>query len=543
MSLSNFNLTSPSSHIDTNSSTTFPPYAIALVVVVAVVSLGLLIAIVYYCRIKDNREQLMRESPEREPEQLRDEQVRHRHPVQIPDIPTILAANINSKPSPSIFSRGNFVLEVLDDVKKEQNKVEPNTEGTMDNECNVMTKAPHSPSDPDAIVSNFSEGPDSSMKRPRIGTIGGLRVREHSQAGASIAALRGSLSSGQESSFYDGIDVAASTEFTIYEDRVDMEDCIETEIVKEDEYILSIKNENYCLDFDRENSEEEIKRQPSGAVKQLPCMAKSRCTSALSEQRVSLNITPTSAQEENSPCMAVNNPLSASNPPLHTTVSITILPTYENVLFMSQPSPDLFNPQIYNTPISAPEKTSSHDKLCSKDEIDSECEPVKDEFAAPCDILAHDAEENHNEEASKQPDMTNLTGKDLRECSSALVEENDSILSNLNTSCDESDGENFDGAGVITPSEQITVNIVNTSGYCDELESDNQASFLSTSTPALPYLKVSMNTSMSDSEAAVSVSQLILRSDAKLPSTPLSHNSDYTPVCDSRKMGSSIELE
>ena len=115
MSLHNSNLTSPSSPM--YSSTTFPPYAVALVVVVAVVSLGLLIAIVYYCRIKENRVQLIRESPEREPEQLRDEQVRHRRPVQIPDIPISLAANINSKPIPSIFSRGNFVLEALDDVK------------------------------------------------------------------------------------------------------------------------------------------------------------------------------------------------------------------------------------------------------------------------------------------------------------------------------------------------------------------------------------------------------------------------------------------
>merc|ERR1719431_80599 len=98
------------------------------------------------------------------------------------------------------------------------------------------------------------------------------------------------------------------------------------------------------------------------------------------------------------------------------------------------------------------------------------------------------------------------------------------------------DCKNFDGAAIITPSEQITVNIIPTSEN-DKLESDYQTSCLSISTPAPLNPTVSMYSSPFVTEIPVSVSQLSLRSDNKLPTTPLSVTSDYTPVYNSRKMG------
>merc|ERR1719233_2657727 len=124
--------------MDTSTTATIPPYAVALVIVVAVVSLGLLIAIIYYCRIKENRGQLIRESPERDPEQLRGEQLVHHRHVQIPDIPISLAANSYPEPSPSIFSSGNFVLEVLKDVEKKESNA-TNTEAIKANENEKST--------------------------------------------------------------------------------------------------------------------------------------------------------------------------------------------------------------------------------------------------------------------------------------------------------------------------------------------------------------------------------------------------------------------
>ena len=138
MSVSPIVSTFSPSPMDTSTTATIPPYAVALVIVVAVVSLGLLIAIIYYCRIKENRGQLMRESPERDPEQLRGEQVVHHRHVQIPDIPISLAANSYPEPSPSIFSRGNFVLEVLEDVEKKESNA-TNTEAIKANENEKST--------------------------------------------------------------------------------------------------------------------------------------------------------------------------------------------------------------------------------------------------------------------------------------------------------------------------------------------------------------------------------------------------------------------
>jgi len=545
-----------------DTSTSVPPYAVALMVVVAVVSVGLLIAIIYYCRKKDNRGELIRESPERDPEQLREQHVAHRHHLQLPDIPTSLASNITPTPSPSIFSRENFVLEVLDDVEKVHN----NATNTEANECEhfkaVMTNDEElietseqdssSPKDPEiAAASIISERSDSPKKRPRLGLIGGLRVREHSQADASIAALRGSLCSEQESSCYDGNDVEASTSagFVIYEDCVGVDDCIEVGNTKEDDIIIGIENENYCVTFDAENFDDEIKNEIPIAKKEFICVVESCDVSASSEQTVSLNTTPTSIPEDNSPDMATNNSSSNTSPVhniVHNMVSVAILQASKKDL-LSQQCSFLSDRQILTTPVSDIEnsQTSYRNSLC-KGKMDTECVPGKDEDVAVCGIEALDVEGSPYEETVKQLEMTNMTENCFKEGDSARpVKENYCELRNGHAGkCDDLDGKNLYGSEDFTSLEQIAVNNIPTLEF-DEFESDDHASisFMSTWTPALPNNMVSMNTSLSVTEMAVSVSQLSLRSDSKLPTTPLSHTSDYTPVYNSRKMGSTRTLE
>jgi len=545
--------------LDTSASV--PPYAVALLVVVAVVSVGLLIAIIYYCRIKENRGHLIRESPERDPEQLREGHAAHRQHVQIPDIPISLASNITPNPSPSIFSRENFVLEVLDDVEKVQN----NATNTEANECEhfktvtsndeelfgTSEQASSSPSNSNiAAASIILERSDSPKKKTRIGLIGGLRVREHSQADASIAALRGSLVSEQESSFYEENDVTSAG--VIYEDRVGVDECMEVEKTKDDDIMIGIENENYCVTFDDENLDDEIKNEIPIIMKEFMCVIKSCDVSASSEQTVSLNITPTSIHDENCPGMTIINPSPQNNSPVHNIVhnmvSMAILQASEKDLSVSQQSPFVSHPQILTSPVSDLENSStSRNNLCCKGEMDTECEPDKDEDVAVCGIVALDVEENHYEETIKQLEMTNLTENCFKEDDSVRpVEENYCDLRNghAGSRCDDLDGKNLDGSEDFTPLEEIAVNIIPTVEY-DEFESDNQisTSFMSTSTPALSNNMVSMNTSIFLTDMSVSVSRLSLRSDSKLPTTPMSQTSDYTPVYHSRKMGSTMTLE
>ena len=94
--------------------TSVPPYALVLCVVAVVVLLGLLLSGLYYCWKKGSRGHLELVSPDRDAEQLREEAEEH---LQLPGVPLCSPHNIKLIPSPSIFSRGDFVLEVLDDLE------------------------------------------------------------------------------------------------------------------------------------------------------------------------------------------------------------------------------------------------------------------------------------------------------------------------------------------------------------------------------------------------------------------------------------------
>jgi len=327
-----------------------------------------------------------------------------------------------------------------------------------------------------------------------------------------------------------------------------VDDCIEVENTKEDDIIIGIENENYCVTFDDENLDDEIKNEIPIAMKEFICVVESCDVSAHSEQTVSLNITPTSVPEDNSPDMATNNSSSNTSPVhniVHDMVSVAILQASKKDL-LSQQCPLVSDPQILTTPVSDLEnsQTSHKNSLC-KGKMDSECEPGKDEDVAVCGIVALDVEGSPYEETVKQLEMTNMTENCFKEGDSARpVKENYCELRNGHAGkCDDLDGKNLYGSEDFTSLEQISVNNIPTLEF-DGFESDDHAStsFMSTWTPALPNM-VSMNTPLSVTEMAVSVSQLSLRSDSKLPTTPLSHTSDYTPVYNSRKMGSTRTLE
>merc|ERR1712179_305183 len=210
--------------------------------------------------------------------------------------------------------------------------------------------------------------------------------------------------------------------------------------------------------------------------------------SASSEQTVSLNTTPTSIPEDNSPDMATNNSSSNTSPVhniVHNMMSVAFLQASKKDL-LSQQCSFLSDRQILTTPVPDIEnsQTSYRNSLC-KGKLDSECEPGKDEDVAVCGIEALDVEGSPYEETVKQLEMTNMTENCFKEGDSARpVKETYCELRNGHAGkCDDLDGKNLYGSEDF-PSLEF-----------DGFESDDHAStsFMSTWTPALPNM-VSMNT-------------------------------------------------
>jgi len=238
--MSTDNPTSPVPAADVQHFPAVPSYVVALSVVAAVVVTVLVLFILYSCLMERSKNMVVQsESPTRETEQLREEPAVE-HDVPLHDSATVLTDHIKPKPSPSIFSRGDFMMEVLDGVEnttdfsidRDGNDIshiceadhvtvamdDLETASFIDDDRTatpILSTPPRQSATMAILLENF---PTPTLSSPSNSgwncATRGLRVRDDCQADASTLALRGSISSGEGGEVVCG-------EIEIYEDPVE----------------------------------------------------------------------------------------------------------------------------------------------------------------------------------------------------------------------------------------------------------------------------------------------------------------------------------
>jgi len=240
-----------------------PSYVVALSVVAAAIVTVFLLSVLYYCLAEKARRRARTtdQSPCRETERLREESaLEHEPDVQLSDNYANFAVE-KPKPSPSIFSRGDFLLEVLDGVENISNFSQEDLAGevgggtiqniesdrvivAMDDLEDTMANNEESTNTllrPETLTTPPRESASMAMFLDNLATpklascmatspssdcvwncsTMGLQVRKQCQADASTAGLRGSFSSDLGSFGGEGGVVVACEKYEIYEDPLD----------------------------------------------------------------------------------------------------------------------------------------------------------------------------------------------------------------------------------------------------------------------------------------------------------------------------------
>jgi len=506
-----------------------PPYVIALCIVLSVVGLGLLISILYYLRMRKNEGRHILES--QDTEQLRDADSREQaHQIQLPDIHVCSEPVINPQPSPSIFSRGDFFMEVLDGVEKARNALNNSTEREKDgNDSSFATSE----------ESSLHTEPNTAISCSK----GGLRVREHSQADASTAALRGSIScSSNIEEGYVNIDIAAnSMEIIIYEDPIGSN--VSAQINNLENSDTSIVNENFRDNERDENLAQNTKQNCSSEseVGPSPYSKHGDNNSSTYEETNSINNNIKIGQNEIIPTSSLSNPSTPTfNLPLYTEIEFseceishrrcsqpvlgTISPGgLENIAIVLDNESYTFGEEM--STVSVVDKNEAVvvngiEALCTAGDLVNE--DTAYQLPKPIQIEVNDENDTLNVKENSE------------------TKENASLIVHDENYRKDYSEENIEVDEVISNSEpKIVVDIETSSppNKCIMMTSN-----WSTSSPSL----IDPVSSMTDAEEALSMSYLSLnRFEAKLPSTPLSHTSEYpptptleyTPVYNSREMG------
>jgi len=351
-----------------------PTYAVVLAVVAVVIVAGLLLSLLYYWRKRTGGRMLHQETPVLDTEQLREA-----HPaeqggahVHLPDI-TINSAkvNINPKPSPSIFARGNLVMEVLGD----DNVVKSKSDEDQALDSSKQSTPVRDRTDIAILIERSVTPIDDDYGTC---TLGYLSTRHCTLADASTAGLRGSWYSASEKgsyfSFSEGLEEDISQEVQICVDPVSSGHQLRTDAVEEgmeakssalidadeqsyevntenenissvcphteSEIVLSIENENYVDEvYDTlervENVEPEETKQECSSIDEVP-QHKSPCLpiGIKISDIPNINIEPTSDQKPCSPLTHVSQ-LSTSTTSLKPLVSMRTLPVTESALSVS----------------------------------------------------------------------------------------------------------------------------------------------------------------------------------------------------------------
>jgi len=365
-----------------------PSYAVVLAVVAVVIVLGLPLALLYYWRKRTVGRMLLQEPPVLDTEQLREAPASQSDHVHLPEITISSAKVINSKQSPSIFARGNILMEVLydNDVKS-----------SGDDQAVLASTKESTPVRNPADIPILVEKSPTPKQSPYIGnyTQGYLSTQDCTQADASTAGLRGSWYSqkGSYFSFSEELEEDISQEVQIYSyvDPVDSSQLI-TDAVEEgmgaksnltvadgksykvitenenvclqtkSEIILSIENENYVDEvydiMDRVENVEESEQECSVEEDDAPQFKSPSLPIAASiTPSVSaipcINIAPTSDEKPLSPLTHVSC-LSNSTLSLKPLVSIRTLPITESALSVSSESINRSGATLPSTPLTLP---------------------------------------------------------------------------------------------------------------------------------------------------------------------------------------------
>jgi len=230
----------PPSPADVQHYPAIPSYVVALSVVAAAVVSALVIFILYSCLVQRYKKRVWRtveQSPTRETEQLREETAVE-HDAPLSDTAAEITLQAKPQPSPSIFSRGDFLMEVLEGVENttdlsiddgdaensshvcEDDRVTVAMDDLEKGDSKLASQFSSTPPRQSLTMEIFLETLSTPPVNPTRGPLG-LRVREAGQAaGASTLALRGSISSGEGGSDSEGGEVIVCRDIEIYEDPV-----------------------------------------------------------------------------------------------------------------------------------------------------------------------------------------------------------------------------------------------------------------------------------------------------------------------------------